>query len=60
MSPELTKEIIVGAITAFAAALFSGIPAAILIRWSWQRNQERLIVQKLMWYFKNLAEVRSC
>jgi hypothetical protein len=31
MSPELTKEIIVGAITAYAAALFSGIQAAVLI-----------------------------
>jgi hypothetical protein len=34
---------------------FSGIPAAVLIWWSWKSNQERLIVQKLMWYFNKLG-----
>jgi hypothetical protein len=52
MSPELTKEIIVGCVAVFFTALFTGIPAALLFWWTWQRDQERLIVQKLLWYGK--------
>jgi hypothetical protein len=31
----------------FLTALFTGIPAALLFWWTWQRDQERLVVQKL-------------
>jgi len=49
MPHELTKEIIVRSMAAIAAALFSGIPAAVLVWWTWQRDRERVIVQKLAW-----------
>jgi hypothetical protein len=39
------KEIIVGSVAVASAALFSGVPAAVLVWWTWQRDQERLIVQ---------------
>jgi hypothetical protein len=44
MTPELTKEIIVGVVAAGCTALFTGVPAALLFWWTWQRDQERLIV----------------
>jgi hypothetical protein len=50
MAPELTKEIIVGSVAVFFTALFTGIPAALLFWWTWQRDQERVIVQKLVSY----------
>jgi hypothetical protein len=52
MSPELTKEVIVGSVAVFFTALFTGIPAVLLFWWTWQRDQERLVVQKLLWYGK--------
>jgi hypothetical protein len=48
ITPELTKEIIVGCVAAIATAIFTGVPAALLVWWSWQRDQERLVVQKLI------------
>lgn len=42
MTPELEKETIVSVVT----ALFTGIPAVLLVWWTWKRDQERLIVQK--------------
>jgi hypothetical protein len=48
MTPELEKEVIVGILSAFFTALFTGIPAAALFWWSWRRDQERLVVQKLV------------
>jgi hypothetical protein len=52
MSPELTRQIIVGSVAVFFTALFTGIPALLLFWWTWQRDQERLVVQKLFWYGK--------
>lgn len=48
MTPELTKEIVVGTVAAAATAIFTGIPAALLFWWTWQRDQERIIVKKLI------------
>src|SRR5882672_756006 len=48
MTPELEKELIVGIVSVFFTALFTGIPAALLFWWTWQRDQERLVVQKLL------------
>jgi hypothetical protein len=48
MTPELSKEIIVGCVAAVATALFTGVPAALLFWWTWQRDQERIIVKKLI------------
>jgi hypothetical protein len=48
MTPELEKEIIVGVVSAFFTALFTGVPAALLFWWTWKRDQERLRVQKLV------------
>jgi hypothetical protein len=48
MTPELEKEMIIGIVSAFFTALFTGIPAAALFWWSWRRDQERLVVQKLV------------
>jgi hypothetical protein len=48
MTDELTKEIIVGTVAAIATAVFSGIPAAVLVWWTWKRDQEKLIVQKVI------------
>jgi hypothetical protein len=42
MADELTKEVIVGCVT----AIVSGIPAAVLVWWTYKRDQERLIVEK--------------
>jgi hypothetical protein len=39
MSPELEKEIIVGLLSAFLTAVFTGVPAILLFRWTWQRDQ---------------------
>lgn len=50
MTPELEKEIIVGVVAAVCTALFTGIPAFLLFWWTWQRDQERLVVQKLLTY----------
>lgn len=42
MSPELLKETIVASVAAVCAA----IPSALLVWWTWKRDQERLVVQK--------------
>jgi hypothetical protein len=42
MSPELLKEIIVACVAAVCAA----VPGALLVWWTWKRDQERLVVQK--------------
>jgi len=47
MSPELIKQLIVDSLSVVLTALFTGIPAALLFWWTWQRDQERLVVQKL-------------
>lgn len=47
MSPELTKEVIVDSISVILTAIFTGVPAALLFWWTWQRDQERLVVKKL-------------
>lgn len=39
---------IVGIVSVFFTALFTGIPAVLLFWWTWQRDQERLVVQKLL------------
>jgi hypothetical protein len=44
MTPELTREIIVGVAAVALTALFTGVPAALLFWWTWQRDQERLVV----------------
>jgi len=46
-SDELTKEIIVGVLSAFFTALFAGVPGAALFWWTYQRDQEWLIVEKV-------------
>src|SRR5579859_1546632 len=48
MTPELWKEIIVGVLASFFTAVFTGVPAMLLFWWTWQRDQERLVVQKLI------------
>ena len=48
MTPDLEKEIIVGILSALFTAIFTGIPAALLFWWTWQRDQERLTIQKLI------------
>lgn len=53
---ELTKEIIVGCIAAIATAIFTGIPAALLFWWTWQRDQERIIVKKLIIHSATIAD----
>ena len=47
MTPELTREIIVGVAAVFFTALFTGVPAGLLVWWTWQRDQERLVVNVL-------------
>jgi hypothetical protein len=47
MTPELTKEVIVDCVSVALTAIFTGVPAALLFWWTWQRDQERLIVKKL-------------
>ena len=54
MSPELTKELIVDSIAVTLTALFTGIPAALLFWWTWHRDQERLVVQKLFTNWRTL------
>jgi hypothetical protein len=46
MTPELTKEILVGVLSAFFTALFAGVPGFALFWWTYRRDQERLIVEK--------------
>jgi hypothetical protein len=46
MTSDLTKEIIVGALSVFFTALFAGVPGMALFWWTYQRDQERLIVEK--------------
>lgn len=46
MTPELTKEIIIDSLSVFFTALFAGLPGAALFWWTYQRDQERLIVEK--------------
>jgi hypothetical protein len=46
MTPELIKEIIVNSLGVFFTALFAGLPGAALFWWTYQRDQERLIVEK--------------
>jgi hypothetical protein len=48
MTPELEKEVIIGVVSVTLTALFTGIQAAALVWWTWQRDQERLVVQKLL------------
>ena len=47
MTPELTKEVIVACLGVVLTALFTGVPAVLLFWWTWRRDQERLLVQKL-------------
>jgi hypothetical protein len=47
---ELEKETIVACV----GAAFTGIPAILLFWWTWRRDQERLIVQKIIDYVKTL------
>jgi|SRR5579872_1669500 len=49
MTPDLEKELIVGIFSVLFTALFAGIPGIALFWWTWQRDQERLIVQKLLY-----------
>ena len=44
-----------GVAAVFFAALFSGIPAIVLVWWTIRRDQERLVVQKLVWYGNKLG-----
>jgi hypothetical protein len=44
MTPELTKEIVVGIVAVFFTAFFTCVPAALLFWWTWRRDQERLHV----------------
>jgi hypothetical protein len=44
MTPELTKEIVVGIAAVFFTALVTCVPAALLFWWTWRRDQERLHV----------------
>jgi hypothetical protein len=53
---ELTKEIIVGCVAAIATALFTGIPAALLFWWTWQRDQERIVVKKLIPHWPTITD----
>jgi hypothetical protein len=46
MTSDITKEIIVGSIAVFFTALFAGLPGMALFWWTYQRDQERLIVEK--------------
>lgn len=46
MTSDLTKEIIVGSLSALFTALFAGIPGAALFWWTYMRDQERLMVEK--------------
>jgi hypothetical protein len=48
MTPELHKELIVDIVSVTLTAVFTGIPAGLLLWWTWQRDQERLVVQKLL------------
>src|ERR1700730_2151825 len=48
MTPELKKEMVVGILSVFFTALFTGVPAALLFWWTWKRDQEQIIVQKLL------------
>ena len=56
MTPELKKEIIIGVCSALFTATFTGIPAVLLFWWTWRRDQERLVVQKLLMYLPTIAE----
>ncbi len=47
MTSDLTKEIIVGSLSAFFTAVFTGVPAAALFWWTYMRDQERLVVEKV-------------
>jgi len=58
MSPELEKEIIVGLLSAFLTAVFTGVPAILLVWWTWQRDQERVTVQKLIPFAKTVEGKR--
>jgi hypothetical protein len=49
---ELKKEIIVGCIAAIATA----IPAALLFWWTWKRDQERIIVKKVIPHSPTLTD----
>jgi len=48
MTPEIAKEIVIGSVAALATAIFTGVPAVLLFWWTWQRDQERIIVKKLI------------
>ncbi len=50
MTPEIEKELIVGVVSALFTALFAGIPGIALFWWTYRRDQERLIVQKLLYH----------
>jgi hypothetical protein len=51
LTPELEKEVIIG----IATAVFTGVPTAALFWWTWRRDQERLIVQKLVFHVKSIS-----
>lgn len=48
---ELEKETIVACV----GAAFSGVPAVLLFWWTWRRDQERLIVQKVIDHYPTLG-----
>jgi transposase len=48
VTPELEKEMVVGILSVFFTALFTGIPAVLLVWWTWKRDQEQLVVQKFV------------
>lgn len=48
---EMEKETIVACVS----AAFSGIPAVLLFWWTWRRDQERLIVQKVIDHYPQLG-----
>jgi hypothetical protein len=48
---ELEKETIVACV----GAAFSGVPAVLLFWWTWRRDQERLIVQKVIDHYPQLG-----
>jgi len=59
MTPELEKELIVGVVSALFTALFAGIPGIALFWWTFRRDQERLLVDKLTSHWGILIRNRS-
>ena len=55
MAPELEKDLIIGVVSALSTALFAGVPGIALFWWTYRRDQERLIVQKLLYRLDTLS-----